>query len=105
MEIDRVAGFPELPDGFYWRVEQDVSILWVYLMVKRREWRRDKVLRSEWRYMHYVRRVLERKGEGAVYGMIGSMAEDAYKNNERILESERVFEQLCGDYPPKRLGG
>lgn len=117
MKIDETTGFPELPEGYFWRVEpwyshlhgDDPYVVEVSLRKKstRRNWRFKTIdydyevgrLNIRWERLveqdarerrAYIRRVAEEVYEGVHWKLIND-----YERPD--------IESLYGDYPPKKL--
>lgn len=120
--LDENTGLPELPEGYFWRVEhpllhihsgiyqRDTDRLQVGLM-KQPEDTLEPDPRSKW-----VQKILPAKREvstqtpkmlylSACKGTSDQAIRDAaYTILKRKREDERLASKL-GDYPPKKLGG
>lgn len=91
MEIDSNTGFPELPEGYFWRVKPDSAGTRVHLM-RKRKFLPAASTESRYVYPGYSEGLEQaiRKAAGEVLGDLSD------------IETLRPFE---GDYPPKKLGG
>lgn len=115
MKIDKETGLPELPEGYFWRVENgfDPGDGGVYPGIEVRLEKRTTKLR--WFKRVPCSRTVEnfwRRREdidpGGVAVAIREVAAEIYNESKTYLpiheEIDAEIESYVGDYPPKKLG-
>lgn len=88
MTIDDVTGLPELPEGYFWRIANRVSI-YIDVEIRKKTWIGSKMVTQK------VTTISDASAR-----RIRTLAELAHRD---VFGDGASWRQILGDYPPKKL--